>query len=397
MTHLVGRPGLSAVRRDIQSLFDGVDLKDWRALWLRRALIGLVLVSVASIVLETVPDLAAAYGAWFSGIEESAVAIFSAEYLIRLWSAPEQTTIAGQTSWNARLAFATSTPAIIDLVSVLPALASLLFGTKLKILLLLRLLRFFKLARYSPGMRSLALVLQAERKALLASAVILLGFVLLSASAMYGAEHDAQPDKMGSIPAAMWWAIVTLTTVGYGDVYPVTVLGRMVASVTMVFGLMMLALPVGIVATAFAEEIHRREFVVTWGMIAKIPLFRTLSASEIGEITRVLNARTVPTGAAIVRLGEDARSMFVIAAGAVEVELPTGNVTLREGQFFGETALLEKGKRTATVRAVEPTKLLALDTGDLQLLMDRNPEVGERIRRVAQQRQGANEAAPDPE
>ncbi len=385
------------MRRDIQSLFDGVDLKDWRALWLRRTLIGLVLVSVASIVLETVPDLAAVYGAWFSGIEESAVAIFSAEYLIRLWSAPEQSAIAGQTSWNARLAFATSTPAIIDLVSVLPALASLLFGTKLKILLLLRLLRFFKLARYSPGMRSLALVLQAERKALLASAVILLGFVLLSASAMYGAEHDAQPDKMGSIPAAMWWAIVTLTTVGYGDVYPVTVLGRMVASVTMVFGLMMLALPVGIVATAFAEEIHRREFVVTWGMIAKIPLFRTLSASEIGEITRVLNARTVPTGAAIVRLGEDARSMFVIAAGAVEVELPTGNVTLREGQFFGETALLEKGKRTATVRAVEPTKLLALDTGDLQLLMDRNPEVGERIRRVAQQRQGANEAAPDPE
>ena len=155
----------------------------------------------------------------------------------------------------------------------------------------------------------------------------------------------------------------------------------------MVFGLMMLALPVGIVATAFAEEIHRREFVVTWGMIARVPLFNTLSASEIGDITRFLNARTVAAGAVIVRRGDAAHSMYVIATGAVEVELPNGPVRLGEGQFFGEMALLEKSVRSATVRATEPTKLLVLDSADLHTMMDRNPAIAARITAIARARQ----------
>ncbi|WP_131118743.1 cyclic nucleotide-gated ion channel [Lichenihabitans psoromatis] len=377
-------------RLDLHALFDEADTQNWPATIVRRGLIGLVLISVASIVLETVPDLAAAYGAWFLGIEDVAVAIFSIEYILRLWSAPEEPNYSGSGEWAARWAFARSLPALIDLISILPTIAGLILSAHLKIFLLLRLLRFFKLARYSPGMRSLAKVLEAERKALLASAIILLGFVILAAAAMYSAEHDAQPDKLGSIPAAMWWAIVTLTTVGYGDVYPITVVGRLVASVTMVFGLMMLALPVGIVATAFAEEIHRREFVVTWGMIARIPLFATLSASEIGEITRFLNARMVSKGTAVVRQGEDARSMFLIASGEVEVELPNGPVRLGEGHFFGERALLENSKRSATVRATETTRLLVLEASDLRVMMDRNPAIAQRIRGVAEQRQADN-------
>ena len=244
-------------------------------------------------------------------------------------------------------------------------------------------------------MRSLAAVLKAERRALFASAVILLGFVILAAAAMYTAERDAQPDKLGSIPAAMWWAIVTLTTVGYGDVYPVTVAGRLVASVTMVFGLMMLALPVGIVATAFAEEIHRREFVVTWGMLARIPLFAALSASEIGDITRFLNARTVPAGAVIVRKGDPARSMFVIAAGEVEVDLQPANVRLGAGQFFGERALLENAARSATVRATQPSRLLELEAADFKMLMDRNEDIRKRIQRAFEQRGTASPQESD--
>ena len=359
----------------------------------RRLLVLLVVISVASIVLETVQDFSARFGPWFRLIEDIAVAVFTVEYLLRVWVAPEQAIYAGRSPWRARLEFVRSPPAVIDFMSVAPALVGPLVDAKLGIFLLLRLTRFFKLARYSPGMRSLAAVLQAERKALLASAIILLGFVILAAAAMYTAEHTAQPDKLGSIPAAMWWAIVTLTTVGYGDIYPVTVFGRLVASVTMVFGLMTLALPVGIVATAFAEEIHRREFVVTWGMIARIPLFATLSAAEIGDITRFLNARTVPAGAMIVRKGDVARSMFVIASGEVEVELPTSNVRLGAGQFFGERALLENALRSASVRATEPSRLLELDAGDLKLLMERNDDVGRRIRQIASQRESANNAS----
>lgn len=384
-----GRSGWVKARFHVQRLFDD-DPRDRLAWVVRRLLILLVVVSVASIVLETVQDLAAQYGLWFRLVEDLAVAVFTLEYVLRVWCAPEQPIYAGRGAWQARSEFARSPQAIIDLMSVAPALIGSVIGAKLGIFLLLRLTRFFKLARYSPGMRSLAAVLQAERKALFASAIILLGFVMLAAAAMYAAEHSAQPDKLGSIPAAMWWAIVTLTTVGYGDVYPVTVVGRLVASVTMVFGLMTLALPVGIVATAFAEEIHRREFVVTWGMIARIPLFATLSASEIGDITRFLNARTVPAGAVIVRKGDVARSMFVIASGEVEVELPSSNVRLGTGQFFGERALLDNALRSASVRATEPSRLLELDAADLNVMMERNADIGRRIRQIATQREKAN-------
>lgn len=387
MTVVADRGGERRLRSDVAVLFDDDDPRDWRPRTVRIGLILLVLLSVASLVLETVPELFAQFGPFFRSTEDVAVTVFTLEYGLRLWCAPDQPHFAGVPAWRGRWLFARSAPAIVDLLSVLPALIGLVVGSQLSIFLLLRLLRFFKLARYSPGMRSLAHVLEIERKALLASAVILLGFVLLSAAAMYAVEHEAQPDKLGSIPAAMWWAIVTLTTVGYGDIYPITVLGRLVASVTMVLGLMMLALPVGIVATAFVEEIHRREFVVSWGMIARVPLFATLSAAEIGDITRYLIARTVNAGEVIVRKGDKARSMFVITSGEVEVELPTGPVRLGEGQFFGERAMLENAARSATVRAAEASRLLVLEARDLQMLMDRNPEIGERIKAVARERQ----------
>jgi voltage-gated potassium channel len=155
----------------------------------------------------------------------------------------------------------------------LPFYLSIFVASDLRVLLFLRLLRFLKLARYSSGMRTIIAVLEAEKRALLASGLILFGIVPSAAAAMHLAEHEAQPEKFDFIPSAMWWAIVTITTLGYGDVTPITLTGRMIASITMVLGYVMLGLPVGIVATAFAEEIHRREFVVTWSMIARVPLF----------------------------------------------------------------------------------------------------------------------------
>ena len=252
--------------------------------------------------------------------------------------------------------------------------------------MLLRLLRFFKLARYSAGMRSLLAALEAERKALLASMTVLLGLVLVTASAMHLFEHEAQPDKFGSIPDSMWWAIVTLTTVGYGDVVPVTLPGRVVAGFTMILGLMMLALPIGIVANAFAEEIHRREFVVTWGMLARVPLFSSLDASEIAEVMRYLRSQTIPAGTLIVRKGEEARCMYFVAAGEVEVEAASGQLRLGEGSFFGEMALLRNLPRNANIRSISPVKLLVLDGVDLRSIMERNPEIRRRIEAVMAER-----------
>jgi voltage-gated potassium channel len=353
---------------------------------LHRVLIALVVISVGTVVLESVRDIARRFGFIFEAIELFAVCAFTLEYLLRIWTAPEHAPYSRMTPAHARWAFIRSGTAVVDLFAILPAYLSFFFGADLRILLLLRLLRFFKLARYSPGIRSIFAVLEAERRALFASAILLFGVVLFAATAMHVAEHVKQPEAFGSIPDAMWWAIQTIATVGYGDVTPVTFAGKIIAALTMVMGFVMLGLPVGIVATAFAEEIHRREFVVTWSMVASVPLFRFLDASSVAEIMRCLRAQSVPAGTLIAHRGEEAHSMYFIAAGQVEIELPQKQVVLGEGQFFGEIALLRRTRRSANVRAVSPTKLLVLDAFDLRRLMRHNPEIGKRIEEVAASR-----------
>ena len=383
------RAQILRVRRRVHFILDGGS-SDWPSVLVHRGLVALVLVSVTAVVLESVATIAARHSTLFQVVEYFVAALFTIEYALRLWSAPEHTPYKGMKPWAARLAFARTGPAIIDLLAIAPVYLETLLAADFRILILLRLLRFFKLARYSPGMRSLVNVLEAERKALAASAVILLGLVLIAASAMHLVEHSAQPDKFGSIPDAMWWAVVTLTTVGYGDVVPITLAGRIVAGFTMVMGMMMLALPIGIVATAFAEEIHRREFVVTWSMVARVPLFSSLDASEIAEIMHYLRAQTVPANTIIVRRGEPAQSMYFITSGEVVIKHDSGDVLLGEGQFFGEIAVLRKTRRTATVRATQPTKLLLLDATDLHTIMERSPEVGRRIGAVVVERSEFN-------
>ncbi len=372
-------------RRHVHTILDG-GKNDWLSRSIHVLLVALVVASVGAVILQSVPEYDENYDKFFQFIENISVSIFTLEFALRLWTAPEHTPYASQSALRARISFMKSGGAIIDLVSVLPFYLSIFVSTDLRVLLLLRLLRFFKLARYSSGMRTIIAVLEAEKRALLASGLILFGVVLFAAAAMHLAEHEAQPDKFDSIPAAMWWAIVTITTLGYGDVTPITLAGRLIASATMVMGYVMLGLPVGIVATAFAEEIHRREFVVTWGMIARVPLFRSLGATEIAEIMRYLRAQSVPKDTLIVRRGEIAHSMYFIAEGAVEIDLPNQRIHLGEGQFFGEVSVLKQTLRSGNVRTTQPTKLLILDAYDLRTIMIRNPKIGDAIQETAQNR-----------
>lgn len=378
--------GQLRLRRRVHELLDyGFDLSPAGAA-AHYGLMALVFISVAAGVVSTVPQVSAQWSGPLQAIEAFALFVFALEYALRFWSAPEHTLYAELHPWRARLSFALEPMSILDLVTLAPLLASVFVESDLSVFLMLRLLRYFKLARYSPGMRSLALALQTERRALGASLLLLIGLVILSASVMHVLERDAQPDKFGSVPEAMWWAIVTLTTVGYGDVTPVTAAGRLVAGVTMVMGMIMLALPVGIVATAFSQEIHRREFVVTWGMLSRVPLFAHLSAAEIAEIMRYLRAQTIPANTLVMRRGDAATCMYLIASGEVEIDAPGGPVRLGEGDFFGELALLRQSRRSADVRSVKPTKLLALDAADMMALMDRDPVIRAHIMAQAEAR-----------
>src|SRR5262249_25295836 len=346
----------------------------------------LIVVSLTAVALESVPAGSTKYHAVFVIIEIIALIAFSLEYGLRLWAAVEHPLYRHLPAFQARLKYASSAPGIIDLVAVLPFWFAWILPPEFQVVLVFRIVRFLKLGRYSPAMRSLLDALYAERRALVGCFVILIGAALISATLMHLIEGAAQPQKFGTIPDAMWWAVATLGTIGYGDVVPVTPLGRVLGVCTIFVGLIMVALPVGIVATAFADDIHRRDFIVTWGMVARVPLFAGLDARQISEIMRLLQAQRVEPGTIIARRGEPAHSMYFVAAGEVEIDLPERCVRLGAGHFFGEIAVLRGARRSGTARALSRTSLLVLDARDVHILMDQEPMIAQRIRETARRR-----------
>ena len=386
----------SVLRRRIYELLDKGLAGSWLADLVHGALIALVMVNVAAVVLESMPALASAYAGEFRALEIASVAAFTLEYAARLWVAPEHPPYHGLSPLRARLRAAMSPALVIDLLAIVPFYVGLLLDIDLRFLLLLRLVRFFKLARYSPGFASLVDALWSERRALGASLLIFLGALVIAASAMRLAEQEAQPDKFATIPDALWWAVITLTTVGYGDVYPVTGAGKIIAAFTAVTGIVMLALPVGIVATAFAREIQRRDFVVTWSMVTGVPLFSGLDAASVAEVMRSLTSATYEPGALICRAGQPARAVFVIAEGEAEADGAGGCRALGAGQCFGEAAVLQGRPMEVTVRAVTRVKVLALDADELHHLRATRPAIGLVIATLAESWESAGEAPERP-
>ena len=168
-----------------------------------------------------------------------------------------------------------------------------------------------------------------------------------------------------------------------------TTLGRLIAAVTVMLGIGCFALPVAIIGRGFYEQIRRRDFIVTFAMVARVPLFAKLDAAAIADLVGILRARTVPAGATVISKGDRGDAMYLIASGAVEIESGSGRVRLTEGDFFGEWALLSREPRSATVRAARATDLLVLDADDFERLLLRLPAIGAEVAAVANARRSA--------
>jgi voltage-gated potassium channel len=221
-------------------------------------LIALIIANVIAVILESVPATGAAYQSWFDGFEVFSVMVFSVEYVLRVWSSVECDQNVSRRPAFARIRYMLTPMALIDLIVILPFYLSFFTSVDLRFLRVMRLLRLLKLSRYSTSISILLKVLRREAGAIAAALFILSMLLVMAASLAYLAEHRSQPETLGSIPKAMYWAIITMTTVGYGDVTPITFTGKLVAACIGVIGLGMVALPAGLLASGFTEELRRR-------------------------------------------------------------------------------------------------------------------------------------------
>ena len=238
-----------------------------------------------------------------------------------------------------------------------------------------RLFRFFDIfskTRILLPSNTLFKTIHVQRHSLLGSLFLVLSVLLLFSTIMYFVEREAQPEKFGSIPLAIWWGMETLTTVGYGDVHPITPLGKVLGTLTMLLGIGMFALPAAILGSAYYEEMQKRNFLVTFEAILEVPLFEELPIKALSKINEKLDAVLLPPNEAVFEKGEEADSMYIIESGRAQVELENP-IVLEPGDYFGEMGLINNNPRNATITTLEEMKLLQLKKEDLEELFDEHP------------------------
>lgn len=363
------------------------------------AMVALIVANVLAVILETVPGLDVAHGQLFLVFDRVSVAVFTVEYLARLWIAVEHPPVARHGAFLGRLRFAMGPYLLIDLLAIAPFYLSLIVpAADLRVLRIFRLLRMLKLARYSPGLNTLMRVLAEEGRALGAALIVMLGLLVVCSTIVFHLEHAVQPDKFASIPHAMWWGLATLTTVGYGDVVPVTALGKIVGGAMMIFGLGMFAIPIGIIASAFSRDIHQRDFVISFGMVSGVPAFSHLGPAQIEQIVRRLQSRRLPAGSTVFTKGDPANAMYFILSGTVRVHLPGRTIDMGAGEFFGEMALYRDAPRLVRVHCLTDCRLLRLAKDDFNRLSEDDADFRHKIETVVRERRAEQEAeiAKDP-
>ncbi|NDV92453.1 ion transporter [Alteromonas sp. 345S023] len=222
-------------------------------------LVILILVNIAAMMLETVPGIPAVWQYELHIIEITSVILFTIEYALRVYSsaeAPSHHDKPYMRPWQKRLDYIKSPMAIIDLMAILPFYLSMLVAFDLRILRVFRVLRILKIGRYSRSMQTLVTVIRNETHSLLAAISVLLLFTVIAATCIYYIEHETQPDVFSSIPASMWWAVVTLTTLGYGDAVPITPLGKLFGGLVTIMGICFYALPAGILSSSYTAQMQ---------------------------------------------------------------------------------------------------------------------------------------------
>ncbi len=340
---------------------------------------------VMALILATQPAISADWARALAVVFWVVAVLFAVEYALRLALAPWSHWAHRGETWRARWHWTTTFTGIVDFAGALPAV-ELALGVPATTARIFGALWLLKLVPYAPGLDLLGRVLRNARKTL---GGLFLGFLmvlLLAATLGYLFEGSVQPDTFGSIPRAMWWAVTTLTTVGYGDEIPITVPGRLLAGAVMLCGIGVCALWTAILVTGFSYEMRRSEFLRTWDLVARVPFFHGLGATSIAEVAQLLRPSDFAAGTVVMRRGEPGDCMYFIVSGEITIELKPRPLVLGPGEFFGEMAVISGEPRSATATARVNCELLHLDLADFRHLEARHPEVAKLIDGEAKRR-----------
>jgi voltage-gated potassium channel len=250
---------MSNIRLRTMQILDKASHEDRASLWCDRVITLMIVLNVFSIIMESYEDISLPHSWKFVIFEKFSIAFFSFEFLLRFWSSASRFS---DSTWRGRRAYILSFHGFIDIVSILPFyLQSIFPGVDMRILRVFRLMRLLKLSHYSSAIEDLFSAIYAERRSFVAVIYLMSIAIVASSSLMYYAEADVQPEKMSSIPHAIYWSVITLTTVGYGDVYPVTPIGKIISIITAFMGVSTVAIFTGIVATSFANQLARKKVI----------------------------------------------------------------------------------------------------------------------------------------
>lgn len=250
---------MQKVKNRVCKILHGVSAEDTHVRVFHVFIITLIFLNVFAVILETVESLSLRYMPLFKAFDVFSVFVFTVEYLLRLWTCTTDKKFCGAV--KGRFRFAVTPFALVDLMAILPFYLPMFLPLDLRFiraLRLFRLLRILKMGRYSESLRTLGNVLKEEKEELLITVFGVSVLLVVASSLMYFIENAAQPKAFSSIPAAMWWGVATLTTVGYGDMYPITPLGRFLGAIIAILGIGAIAIPAGILTTGFAKEIQKK-------------------------------------------------------------------------------------------------------------------------------------------
>lgn len=369
--------GSLTVRQWVYSVLEEGQMETFASRIVEGLLVALIVSNVLAVALETVHPLYLRNLRFFNDFEYFSVGAYTLEYALRVWSSVEDPRIAARGPLRGRISFALRPLMIVDFLAFAPSYLS--FLVDLRVLRIFRLLRLVKLARYSQALPALLGVLNAQRSALFASLILTICAMCFSAALMQLLEGSLQPKSFGTMPDAMYWAITTLTTVGYGDEVPITLAGKLVAGITMVTGLLLFALPIGILANGFVSGLNRRQFAITWSMIKRQPLFMGMDVEAVTELMTALSAKQVPEHAQMAVMGQTADTFYLVVAGQAYFESKTEAYELAAGDVFGQEALEVGRNSSSTVTALSPMRLLLLAGDDLRRLARKYPLLRRRL------------------